>query len=44
MLREEAAWLKAEVYGGRAPELEAEKIDAQTCFRARSGPRIVRVL
>jgi DNA polymerase-3 subunit epsilon len=41
---EEAAWLKAEVFGGRGVEIDVELIDATVRFSARPGTRRKRML
>ncbi|MCU0760669.1 MAG: 3'-5' exonuclease [Steroidobacteraceae bacterium] len=41
---EEAAWLKAEVFGGRGVEIDVEVIDATVRFSARPGTRRKRML
>ena len=41
---EEAAWLKAEVYGGRGVEIDVEVIDATVRFSLRGGVRRKRML
>ena len=41
---EEAAWLKAEVYGGRGVEIDVEVIDATVRFSPRPGTRRKRML
>lgn len=41
---EEAAWLKAEVYGGRGVEIDVEVIDATVRFSPRGGVRRKRML
>jgi DNA polymerase III subunit epsilon len=42
--RSEALWLKAEVYGGRAVQVEVETLDAKTRFSSRPGPVALRSL
>jgi len=42
--RSEAVWLKAEVYGGRAVQVEVETLDARTRFSSRPGPVALRSL
>ena len=42
--RSEALWLKAEVYGGRAVQVEVETLDARTRFSSRPGPVALRSL
>lgn len=41
---EEAAWLKAEVFGGRGVEIDVEVIDATVRFSPRGGVRRKRML
>ncbi len=41
---EEAAWLKAAVFGGRRAEIEVEVLDPTVRFSARPGPRRKRML
>lgn len=41
---EEAAWLKAQIYGGRHAEIEVEVLDATVRFSARPGLRRKRML
>jgi len=40
----ESEWLKAEVYGGRAAQIDVEVLDARVRFSGRPGPRKPRVL
>lgn len=42
--KEESEWLKAEVYGGRAAQIDVEVLDARVRFSDRPGPRKPRVL
>jgi DNA polymerase-3 subunit epsilon len=42
--RSEAVWLKGEVYGGRAVQVEVETLDARTRFSSRRGPVALRSL
>ncbi len=40
----ESEWLKAEVYSGRAAQIEVEVLDSRVRFSGRPGPRKARVL
>ena len=40
----ESEWLKAEVYNGRAAQIDVEVLDATVRFSSRSGPRKARVI
>ncbi len=42
--KDESEWLKAEVYGGRAAQIDVEVLDAKVQFSGRPGPRKPRVL
>ena len=42
--RAESEWLKAEVYNGRAAQIDVEVLDATVRFSSRSGPRKPRVI
>ena len=42
--KEESEWLKAEVYSGRAAQIDVEVLDARVRFSERPGPRKARVL
>jgi DNA polymerase-3 subunit epsilon len=42
--KEESEWLKANVYGGRAAQIEVEVLDARVRFSERSGPKKARVI
>ena len=42
--KEESEWLKAEVYSGRAAQIDVEVLDARVRFSERPGPRKPRIL
>jgi DNA polymerase-3 subunit epsilon len=42
--REESEWLKANVYAGRAAQIDVEVLDSRVRFSGRPGPRKPRVL
>ena len=42
--KDESEWLKAQVYGGRAAQIDVEVLDAKVRFSERPGPRKARVL
>ncbi|MES2686642.1 MAG: 3'-5' exonuclease [Pseudomonadota bacterium] len=43
-LQAECAWLKAEVYAGRAGQVQVEELDAGVRYSSRSGKRLSRAL